>query len=273
MIINNNTEFHFIQLIFIENINGNNSFGLINNDDESKDEDKYLYDILFFNSNTQIQMNNGQNYLNKLNQYNKEATYVYFFTKRIENNNKLIINFRKFSRNPVKISVNIIKNNYKHYIINRLSKLILLNDEDIKNACGFFIGNEGENICKIIIKVKNEDNHEITEDSSTDIDYSIQITGNDEPFNPIYLPQSTFISNLLIPEFTQIYYVEVPKNGYGKIFVDFKEGGGYANAFLKNKKYNYEKEINFDYFIKYFNVDENITQNCDEEEICKIYIY
>ena len=273
MIINNNTEFHFIQLIFIENINGQNSFGLINNDNESKDEDKYLYDILFLNSNTQIQMNNGQNYINKLNQYNKEATYVYFLTKRIENNNKLIINFRKFSRNPVKISINIIKNNYKHYIINRLSKLILLNDEDIKNACGFFIGKEGENICKIIIKVKNEDNHEITEDSSTHIDYSIQITGSDEPFNPIYLPQSTFISNLLIPDFSQIYYVEVPKNGYGKIFVDFKEGGGYANAFLKNKKYNYEKEINFDYFNKYFNVDENLTQNCDEEEICKIYIY
>jgi hypothetical protein len=37
------------------------------------------------------------------------------------------------------------------------------------------------------------------------------------------------------------------------------EGGGYVIAELKNKKYDYEEEIYFNYFNKYFEISENLT--------------
>ena len=276
-VINYDSDFNLIQIIYKEKKDYYyHYFSIENNDYTSEDEgedNRYLYNIISSKINTNIQMNNGQNYINQLNEKNKEASYVYFYTKRKENNNKLVINFRKFSKNPVILLINIIKNGYKYYIIKRPSKMILLNDNDIKNTCSYFEGDEGLNLCKITIKIKNKEDYEITEDISTHIDFSIQITGNDDPFKPIFLPQNIFISNLLIPNFTQIYFVEVPKYGIGKIYIDFMEGGGYAKAFLKNNRYNSLKEIYFDYFNKYFDILSNFTENCEKVDDCKIYLY
>ena len=273
-IINRYPEFNLIQLIFNEENSDQYSFNIVNNEKNNIDGGyEYSYNIIFSSTNTKIQMQNGQNYKNHLNEYNKEATYIYSFTKRTEKNNKLIIHFRKFSKYPVKLSINILENEFKNYIINRLSKTILLNDNDIKNACSYFEGDEGKNICKIIIKIKNEDNIDITEDPSTHIDFTIQITGNDKPFNPIYLPQNNFISNILIPDFPQIYFIDVIKNITGKIYIDFMEGGGNTYAILENTKLNIEKGIDFDYFNKYYEIPRYLIDNCLKEGDCKLYIY
>jgi hypothetical protein len=127
---------------------------------------------------------------------------------------------------------------------------------------------EGENECKVLIKVtsENENKDAITDDPSTHIDFSIQIYGNDEPLNPIFLPQNIFISNLLLPNFKITYFVDVPQYGEGKIYVDFMEGGGMASAKLINRRTNVEESINFDYLNKYFDILSEKTQNCEEED-------
>jgi hypothetical protein len=150
--------------------------------------------------------------------------------------------------------------------------MFLLDDKIINNICSYTEGKEEENMCNIIIKIKSEDNYKIDEDPSTHINFSIQLTENDLPMNPIYLPQNNFISNILIPNFPQIYYVDMLKDGTGKIYVDFLEGGGYAEGVLKNEKKEIVKKINFDEFNKFFKISKNLTEDCDKEDNCKIYI-
>ena len=269
-------EFNLIQLVFKEEINDQYNFNIVNNEKYMLNKDyEYSYNIILSSINTKIQIQNGQIYKNQLNKINKEVTYIYTFTKRTENNNKLIIHFRKFSQAKVIISINILVNKYKNYIINRLSKTILLNDKDIKNTCSYFEGEEELNACKVIIKIKNEDKFNITKDPSTFTDFSIQITGNDETFNPnpIYLPQNNFISNILIPDFRQIYFIDVIKGGTGKIYIDFLEGGGNTYGILQNKKLNIQKEIDFDYFNKYYEIPNILLDNCINDGDCKLYIY
>ena len=240
---------------------------------KENEEKQYFYNIIGFNENTKILINNGQTYINHLNEFNKEATFVYTFSKRDNDDNKLVINFRKYSKNIVKININFGENGNTDYFIKRLSRIIILNNNEINQTCNYLNSEEGENECKIIIKVtsENEDEYAITDDPSTHIDFSIQIYGNDEPLNPIFLPQNTFISNLLLPNFKVTYLVDIPQYGEGKIYVDFMEGGGKASAKLKNKKTKTEEIINFDYFNKYFDILNEKTKNCEEED-CEVII-
>ena len=270
--INKYPYFNLIQIIIFKKIDKKFTFSIKNNEKYNIDEEnEYLYNIIYSKTKTKYLMNNGQNYINQLNENNKKATYSYMFTKRKEENNILIINFRKFSKNPVKISMNTNKNTYKTYIINRLSKIFLLKDDEIKNTCNYIEGKEGYDLCRINIQIENEDEYEITDDPSTHIDFSIQLTQNDDPINPIYLPHNIYISNLLIPDFPQKYYVDIPKYGTGKIYIDFMEGGGYVEALFSDKKNEIEENLYFDYFNKYFEITENLTKDC-EEDYCKIYI-
>lgn len=279
-IIKEYPEFNLIQIILDKTAEKSNeekqySLGIKSKMEYSSEngEKQYLYNIIGFNSNTKILLNNGQNYINHLSQFNREAIYVYTFSKRDNDDNTLVINFRKFSKSTVKININIGESGNTDYIINRLSRIIILNNNQINQTCNYLNSEEGENECKIIIKVssKNEDEGEITDDPSTHIDFSIQIYGNDEPLNPIFLPQNTFISNLLLPNFKITHFVDVPQHGEGKIYIDFMEGGGTASAKIINKKIKYEESIKFDYFNKYFDILSKYTQFCEEED-CKIFI-
>ena len=278
--INKYPDFNLIQIILDEKVEEGDeekqySLGIKRQDDiiSENEEKQYFYNIIGFNANTKILINNGQNYINHLSHFNKEAIYVYTFSKRDNDDNKLVINFRKFSNISVKINVNIGESGNTDYIIKRLSRIIILNNNEINQTCNYLNSEEGENECKILIKVtsENEDKYAITDDPSTHIDFSIQIYGNDEPLNPIFLPQNTFISNLLFPNFKITYLVDVPQDGEGKIYVDFMEGGGIASAKLINKKIKTEESIDFDYFNKYFDVLSEKTKNCEEED-CEILI-
>ena len=273
VIIKKYSYLNMIQMIFNQKIDEElHSFSITNDEAQEENGNYKMYNILSFNSNTKILMINGQIYTNHLNEKNNQSIYVYAFNKRETIDNKLVINFRKFSKNPVKISINIIKNGNKDYIINRLSKTILINDDEIENTCNYFKEKESTNTCKVFIIVKNADGYEVTEDPLTHIDFNIQIIGNDYPFNPIYLPENILITNLLIPNFPQIYYKDIQKNSSGKIYIDFLEGGGYANAIIRNKNNSEEQEINFNYFNKYFEISNNYTENCDEN-FCTLFIY
>ena len=281
--INHYSDFHLIQIILDEMVEQGDeekqySLGIKRSQGEyeSENEEKqFLYNIIGFNANTKILINNGQNYINHLSEFYKEAIYVYTFSKRDkdEDDNKLVINFRKFSKNSVKLSINIGESGNTDYIINRLSRIIILNNNEINQTCNYLNSEEGENECKVLIKVtsENENKDAITDDPSTHIDFSIQIYGNDEPLNPIFLPQNIFISNLLLPNFKITYFVDVPQYGEGKIYVDFMEGGGMASAKLINRRTNVEESINFDYLNKYFDILSEKTQNCEEED-CEIFI-
>ena len=261
----NYPDLNLIQLIIKDKIEEQYSFNI-----ESKEENS-IFNIILSNKNTKIQMNNGYNYINQLNENNKEATYIYFFTKEKDNNLKLVINFRKFSKNPVNITINTKSNGNNNYIVKRLSKIILLDNNEINNVCDYLEGNKGITLCKIIIKIKSENGFNISNDNSTYIDFSIQITANDDHINLIYLPQNIIISNLLIPYYSQKYYVEVPKNGIGKIYIDFMEGGGNPTATLEYED-KPARTLIFDYFNKYFEITNDMTQNCKAEGYCKIYI-
>ena len=276
-IINKYPDFNLIQIIFEEMIveggeEKQYSLGIKKSQGENE-EKQFLYNIIGFKANAKILINNGQNYINHLSMFNKEAIYVYTFSKRDNDDNKLVINFRKFSKHCVKISVNIGESGNTDYFINRLSRIIIFNNSEINQTCNYLNSEEGEDECKILVKVtsENKDKNAITEDPSTHIDFSIQIYGNDEPLNPIFLPQNTFISNLLLPNFTITYLVDVPQYGEGKIYVDFMEGGGMASAKLINRKTKSEENIKFDYYNKYFDILSDKTKFCEEED-CEILI-
>ena len=129
--INKYSDFNLIQIILDEKVEEGDkekqySLGIKRQDDiiSEYEEKQYFYNIIGFNANTKILINNGQNYINHLSHFNKEATYVYTFSKRDNDDNKLVINFRKFSNISVKINVNIGESGNTDYIIKRLSRII-----------------------------------------------------------------------------------------------------------------------------------------------------
>ena len=105
VIIKKYSYLNMIQMIFNQKIDEQYSFNVINDEVNDENGNYKMYNILSFNSNTKILMTNGQIYTNHLNENNKQSIYVYAFNKRKTRDNKLVINFRKFSKNPVKISI------------------------------------------------------------------------------------------------------------------------------------------------------------------------
>ena len=94
--------------------------------------------------------------------------------------------------------------------------------------------------------------------------------------NNIYLPKNTFISNLIINKYQQNYYFEIEKDKPGKIYVDFFEGKGKATAEIYEiKNDSIGKKIDFDYYHKCFDINENYINdyNCDNGCIIKIHIF
>ena len=239
-------------------LNNNDSF-IIENLKHNESE-KYLFNIEYHEilEHNKTIIENGLIYKNSINFYNKEANY-YFFLFKNDMIEKIVINIRKDSDIPISIEIIGINNNNNSPIkVKELSKIIVFEKEEIK--CNGNNDNFAE-YCeyKIIIKADSTINNE-------KIDFIVQLTKYENNQNLIYLPENYFMSNLLIPNFTQSYYFEIEKENEGKIFLDFLEGEGYAEAEISEN----DGKLGLDYYNKAIVINKEKTQNCDK--ICKIKI-
>ena len=244
------------------------SFQINVNNGESNDFTGNPLFNMVYNENSnhnKILIEHGYIYMNRLNSNNNIAVYSLIYFKGQDNvNNLYVINFRKYSD----INLTLSYNNDNKKNINELSKMIILEENNINNC---YKNNKYlYEYCELIIEI--ETNQELNDDE--EIDFSIQVIKYEKNPRYIYLPQNTFMSNMLISGFTQIYYTYIKQNEEEKIYIDFLEGEGTAYAEIKDKDNNdlYSNNISFDFYNKYLDINEEYTSNCGKKG-CVIYIY
>ena len=265
-LIYNSEEFTSDNNLINLEINNCNSFQINAINRESNDFTGNPLFNMGYNENSnhnKILIEHGYMYMNRLNTKNNEAVYsLILFKDQDDKNNLYVINFRKYSDITVTLTYN---GNEK--TLNELSKMIVLEENKINNCYG-----NNDNLyeyCELIIKIAT--NQELNNDE--EIDFSIQVIKYEENPRLIYLPQNTFMSNMLISGFTQKYYTYINTNEEEKIYIDFLEGEGTASAKIENVDNNgYSDDISFDFYNKYFNINKEYTSNCGEKG-CIIYIY
>ena len=231
-------------------LNNNDTFEI---SDENGNDSLDLFNLEYHELSNKIFIELGHLYKNQLNKKNNEIVYTLFIFN-INDENKIVINFRKYSSTSVKIEFD----NCEPNTINELSKLIILNEA--RNICNKNISD----YCEFTIKIKAEEN-----DLNEEIDFSIQITEyKTDDSTLIYLPQNTYMgNNILIPNYNIKYYVEIEKGKEGKIYVDFPEGEGLTSATINDID---GENITLNYYNKAFDIKSEDTNKC--EDICTIYI-
>ena len=241
-------------------LNSCTSFSIYNNNDDTN-----IFNIEYNEktNHNKIILDYGYIYTNRLNSTDNEAVYsLILFNDGNNDNNKYIINFRKYTISEVNLIINYDEKEIINKPIKELSKIMVLNGTELK--CN------KDSYCELIIKIKANQ----AKKENEDIDFSIQVTKSIKKENEdipdleaIYLPPDTFMSNLLISNYNQSYYTYIENESNTKIYIDFLEGEGKAGAKINNNP------IKFDYKNKYFDI-ENYKEYCSEDsEECKIFIY
>ena len=180
-------------------------------------------------SNSKILIDEGVQYSNQLNENITSITYSLLREKdELYSKKEYILNFRKYSHELVEIGINL-QNANSTYIIYKLSEFIFINSSNI--ICHT---NPNKEFCELIITIR-------LSGKGSKIDFSFMLISDEL----IYLPKNTFMSGILRPDKTDIYYGIVDSNEY-ELYLDFLEGVGKAVMKLE------EKEIPFDYYNKKF---------------------
>ena len=205
--------------------------------------DKFFFNIEVHEiaKNIKIFIENGHIYKNRLNSENNEAIYSYILNKDEENNNKIVINFKKYSGISAKIQLN-----NKSFEVSKLSKFLILEEKEI--ICNYIFND----LCEFDIKITA-----IKELNDEELDFSIQLVKYEETAKSVFLPQNTFISGLLIPNFKNVYHTKIGKEKEGKIYIDFLDGEGTTSATSNGK------DIKFDNHNKYFVIEKCLESECN----------
>ena len=247
--------------------NNFSSFEISNDNMDEEEKSNYLFNIEYHEQTEKkkIYIEDGYLYKNRINQYIKEVDY-YFIALKNDSTDRLLINFRKDSINSVNIGFFTGNIKIEETKIEReLSKMIILEKNNLN--CSEY--NNYAEYCLYTINIKTNSINYINED----IDFSIQIIKYDSNEKPIYLPQNTFMSNLLINDHKQNYYFEIENNKASIIYVDFLEGEGSAIAEIYNDTNGAILNkiiIDYNFYNKSFNINEEKTKMC--QGICKINI-
>ena len=208
-------------------------------------------------------MENGYIYKNRFTKDSPESNKVnyYFLLFKNDTFDRISLNIRKYSDKKMNIAISSGSNSQSE-IFMELSKIIV-----IKNDLLTCERNNYGDYCEILVEISADLN------DNKDLDFSIVLMKYKSEEADIYLPQNTFMSNLLDDSSIHNYYIEIEKNEGGKIYVDFYEGEGKATAMIYNNSQLLDGEyIGFKYYNKYFDIDKSYTKDCDKVCIIKIQV-
>ena len=176
---------------------------------------------------TKILIQEGNIYNNRLTKENSEINYLIY----LPNDAKYLFNFRKYSMNDVKITINNILQP-----ISKLSELI-----NFETKCS-------DKNCEVLIKIETDNK----ENAEADIDFNFEILKFGENIN---LYKNIFTSGVLEKD-NEIKYSGIYEYN-DEILVDFLEGEGEAFLTMRfNDDSGKEKNFDFDYYNKKFNINE-----------------
>jgi hypothetical protein len=153
-------------------------------------------------------------------------TYDYPFIKYVfhltDKNNLVVVNFNLIDK--AKFTVNIFigykKDKQITEDIYRNGQIFL--DKEFLSQC------EDDEVCQIYIT--------ITIQITTQTDFKrVETTVSHINGSPIYLPKNTMTQDILINDVFKYYYVDVGKEEYGDIKIDYRRGSGSIYAAVANK--------------------------------------
>ena len=195
--------------------------------------------------------------------FNNEYPFIVYSYHVSDISKTLVLDFNLIDKEFYIISVDINENNVQNTKIYKNGQLYL-KEEDFKNIC---IDSE---TCKVKVKVQIQD---------ASREGTIELTMYQIDEVPFKLVKNEIKNDILIGNKFKYYYLEISKEEYGDITLDFKRGSGniYASIVPKKKdrpvndvKYIYEYKFpkNTDESLQYLAYGKKILISNDDTKYC-----